>query len=274
MKIEQLHVVITGATGGIGEWLAQLLSRRGAHIIAIARNQQRLHELVNKLQPHRQHPHLYFCCDIADRDQRNHLIDALQALQPQPNYLINLAGSGGLHLFEQETTEQIEQTLLTNINATLLLTRQLLPIFRRQTEAGIINVGSIFGSIGYPGYVSYCTSKFAIRGFSEALQRELADSAIGVKYFAPRATKTDFNSAQARALNRALSNREDEPSFVAEELIALLDSHKHQRFLGWPERFFVWLNQVAPMLVGRALRQQLSTIKHYAMTSISRGETP
>lgn len=272
MKIDQLHVIITGATGGIGQWLATLLSQRGARIIAIARNQQKLHEMIGSLPAHPLHPHLFFSCDIADQAQRDQLFDNLNQLEAKPNYLINLAGTGGLALFEKETAQSINQTLQLNINASLLLTHQLLPLLRQQNEAGIINVGSIFGSIGYPGYVSYCTTKFAMRGFSEALQRELADSNIHVKYFAPRATKTDFNSTQARALNHALNNHEDEPASVAEQLVAMIDSRQQRRFLGWPERFFVWLNHVAPFLVSRALRQKLSTIKHFALTPTNAGD--
>ncbi len=271
MKIEDLNIIITGATGGIGHWLATLLSHHGARVIAIGRNQEKLQTLIEHLTPPPQGQHTYFCCDITDKHQRQMLIEKLQQYKPSPNYLINLAGYGGLTLFEQEPVKHIEQTLLVNVTATVLLTQQLLPLLKQQAAAGIVNVGSIFGNIGHPGYVSYCTSKFAIRGFSESLQRELSDSAIDVKYFAPRATKTDFNSQQARALNKALKNSEDEPAVVAEQLLAFIQNHNPRRLLGWPERFFVWLNNAAPSLVSRALQQQLPTIKKFAVSNT--GET-
>jgi short-subunit dehydrogenase len=62
----------------------------------------------------------------------------------------------------------------------------------------VVNVGSTYGSIGYPGYASYCATKFALRGFSEALRRELADTRVGVLYVAPRATRTSMNSPRRK----------------------------------------------------------------------------
>ena len=78
-----------------------------------------------------------------------------------------------------------------------------------------MNVGSIMGYLGYPGHAAYCASKFALRGFSEALRRELADSPVRVLYLAPRATRTAMNGAGICALNAELGVAMDEPAAVA-----------------------------------------------------------
>ena len=73
---------------------------------------------------------------------------------------------------------------------------------RAQPEARILNIGSVFGSIGYPGYAVYSATKFAMRGFTEALRRELSDTRIKVHYCAPRATRTGINTSRGRADER------------------------------------------------------------------------
>jgi short-subunit dehydrogenase len=144
------------------------------------------------------------------------------------------------------------------------LTRRLLPLLLAQPAARIVNVGSIFGYLGYPGHAAYCASKFALRGFSEALRRELADGPVQVTYFAPRATRTAMNGAAMCALNAELGVVMDPPESVAGALVALLEKPASERPLGMPERLFAWLNQVTPRLVDRALLRQLPVIRRYA----------
>ena len=87
------------------------------------------------------------------------------------------------------------------------LTRALLPTLRSQPASAILNIGSVFGSLGYPGFTAYSATKFALRGFTEALRREMADSKIGVHYFAPRATKTGAVSSCPVALVLTTTSR-------------------------------------------------------------------
>jgi short-subunit dehydrogenase len=126
-------------------------------------------------------------------------------------------------------------------------------------------VGSAFGSIGHPGFTGYCATKFGLRGFTEALQRELADSGIQVKYFAPRATETTINSSDVVQLNQQLGNSMDSPKWVAEQLMKQLKSNELRRFLGWPERIFVRLNGVFPALVDMGLKSKLTLIELMAV---------
>ena len=146
----------------------------------------------------------------------------------------------------------------------MLLVQALLPLLHREPQAAVVNIGSTFGSIGHPGFSAYCASKFGLRGFSEALARELADTGIVVSYLAPRATQTDLNSAAVVDFNHAAGNAVDPPAVVAAAVLDMLRTGQTRRWLGWPERFFAWLNQAFPSLVDRALRSQLGLIKSHA----------
>jgi short-subunit dehydrogenase len=146
----------------------------------------------------------------------------------------------------------------------MLLTRRLLPLLQSRKAATIVNVGSIYGYLGYPGFASYSASKFALRGFSEALRRELADGPVRVVYFAPRATQTPLNSAALVALNEQLGTAMDPPAKVARALMRLLRRPRRERLLGMPERLFARINQWSPGLVDAGLRRQLETIRTHA----------
>ena len=132
-------------------------------------------------------------------------------------------------------------------------------------EAAIVNMGSTFGSIGHPGFAVYCAGKFGLRGFSEALRRELSDTSVQVYYLAPRATRTDMNSAAVVQLNKELGNAMDDPQVVVGHVLRLLTgSAGGDYFVGWPEKLFVRINGLLPAIVDRALGKQLATIKRLA----------
>ena len=122
----------------------------------------------------------------------------------------------------------------------------------------------MFGSIGYPGYVAYSATKFAVRGFTEALRRELADSNVAVKYLAPRATRTAMNPASVEEMNARLGVTMDSADRVASELVVLLQGRKHSAVVGWPEKAFARINALLPGIVDRAVRGQLPLIREFA----------
>jgi short-subunit dehydrogenase len=152
----------------------------------------------------------------------------------------------------------------TNMLSPMLLCQSLVPLLKQREQAAIVNIGSIFGSIGHPGFTAYCATKFGLRGFTEALQRELADSSVRVSYLAPRATRTDLNSEAVTALNEALGNATDTPEHVAAELMRVLGQKRRQRYMGWPESLFVRLNGLFPGLVHNALTRKLHIIRQHA----------
>ena len=259
MQLTGKTILVTGATGGIGSEVSRMLAAKGAKLVLNCMNPGLLATLQEELGGN----HLMVVADVSVPEGRQAIMDACHAAGGI-DALINLAGILNFNLFEAQTEAVINRILQINTVAPILLTRLLLPQLRERPEARILNVGSIFGSIGHPGFVAYCASKAALKTFSEALARELADSHVSVAYIAPRATETPLNSAKVTALNVALGNKCDTPAHVAAEIVALLESKQRLRYLGWPEQLFVRVNALLPAIVHSALVKKLSIIKHHA----------
>lgn len=262
MQLSDCRVVLTGASGGIGLALAEHLCASGAQVLAVSRTSKNYDQLL-KAYPERLH---LVCADLLKREGRIAVTEAARKLGGV-NLLLNAAGVNRFALLEQFDDDDIEQMLSLNVLATLQLTRGMLPILRNQPHGLIVNVGSIYGSIGYPGYAVYCASKFALRGFSEALRRELADTSVNVLYVAPRATRTTMNSPAAMALSDALKSGIDEPQSVAQQVLRAISNDFNELYLGWPEKLFVRLNGIFPNIVDHELRKQLPIIRRFTQST-------
>lgn len=259
MQLPECRILLTGATGGIGQPLAERLAHGGARLLLAGRDARHLDALAGRCQGRAE----TVCADITGGDGREAVLQAARRMGGV-NLLINAAGVNRFGLLEQQDDAALAALLQLNVTATLQLTRALLPMLRQQERAMVVNIGSTFGSIGYPGYAAYCASKFALRGFSEALRRELADTRVGVLYVAPRATRTAMNAPGVVAMNEALKVAMDEPDQVAEAVAAAIVREREELYLGWPEKLFVRLNGLLPRLVDQALRKQLPVIQRFA----------
>lgn len=265
MQLSASQVILTGATGGLGQAMVAALCAQGARVLVVGRQDQALQALVERF------PQQVSClqADLCQSADRAEVVSRARQFKGF-NLLINAAGINHFGLFEQMPEAQIETVLQTNLTATLQLTHALLPLLRTQPRACVVNIGSTFGSIGYPGFSVYCASKFALRGFSEALRRELADTRVGVLYLAPRATRTTMNTAAVQAMNARLQVSMDSPEWVAERLVKALANDLREVHLGFPERLLVRLNGLLPDLLDRVLKRQLPTIREYAQPIATR----
>jgi len=261
MKLLNKTLLITGASGGIGTQTAQLLAKQGCTLILVGRNKTVLNKLLVELNKASEQQHKAVAADLGTRQGR----EAVVQHAPKTDGLINLAGVNQLAMFENMSDTEITHIISSNLTAPMLLTRDFIPHLASRDEAVILNVGSILGSIGIPGSIAYCASKFGLRGFSEALKRELADTSIKVSYVAPRATATKMNDGAISSLNDKLGNNTDTPDVVALAIVnALQSKYAVNRYLGWPEKLFVRINALFPNLVDGSLIKQLAIIKKYA----------
>lgn len=263
MKVNNKTILITGASGGIGQSIARVLAEHGAKLLLSGRNAESLIQLRSQLCNPEQHD--VVAADITTEEGRYKLLDHCVAEKNGIDVLINNAGISGFEFLENQKSCIIEKIIDTNLLSPILLTKLLLPLLRTKPQAAIINIGSSFGSIGYPGFAAYCSSKFGLHGFTEALRREISDSSIKVSYLAPRATHTAINNNSVVSMNEKLGNAMDKPEVVALAVLKTIEKESIiEKFIGWPEQLFVRINGVLPALVDSSLKKQLETVRQFA----------
>ncbi|MDP5144491.1 SDR family oxidoreductase [Rheinheimera baltica] len=253
-KLDDKRILLTGATGGIGQAVLQQLLVCGAKVIITGRDSLMLNKLAG-LAPEKINT---FAGDLTDDATRR----ALLAYCQQLGGIDMLINNAGISQFSAANDQQLQTLVNTNLLSPMLLTQLFLPMLRL-TKGTILNVGSTFGSIGYAGFTGYCATKFGLRGYTEALKRELADTGVRVLYLAPRATRTAINSPQVDALNQALGQGVDTADFVAKALVEQLQGGRPRRFLGMAENVFVRVNALFPAVVDHALSGKLKQIKQF-----------
>lgn len=256
-------ILLTGATGGIGRQVALKLAAEGAELSLVCYDTAKLHALSDEVVIHGGKAHI-IVADFNHAHAAQGVADAALAKMYRVDMLINAAGILDFVLFQQQSAERIAQMVQVNLTVPMQLTRALLPAFISRNSGQIVNIGSIFGSIGFPHYTSYSATKFAMRGFSQALRRELTGRDIAVTYIAPRAVKTPLNDAAANAMHQATNTALDEPEFVAEKIIEAIKRGNRDTYIGQPESFFAWLNGFLPSLVSLGLKKQTAIAQAFA----------
>lgn len=260
MKLAEARLLVTGASGGIGAAIVHELVRASAEVLLTGRDAAALQRVARAADPSGARVAVV-AADLRRAEDRRALSDVARTWHGGVNVLVNNAGVADAGLFVEGRAEDLERAFAVNALAPMHLCRAMLPHFLRLGDAHIVNVGSVFGAIAYPGHAVYSASKFALRGFTEALRRELADTGVRVHYLAPRTTRTRFNDAAVDALNAELGVATDAPERVAVSVRRLLERELPELVVGWPEKLFVRINALLPRLVDRSLRAQLPAIR-------------
>lgn len=242
-------MLLTGASGGIGQAMTLALQARGCAVLGVSR------------QPQRGGP-TWLAADLTSTQGVAEVSQAAAAWGA--NVLVHAAGQPAFGSLADTTPEQMDQVLRCNLWAPMALTRALLPHLAQQPQARVVFVGSVLARIGVPGFSLYGASKAGLHGFAEALRRELADTAVRVQILAPRGTRTAFNSRAVTAYNDATGSAMDPPDAVAQALLALLAGADAERFIGWPERLALRLNALAAPLLDAAFRKHSRHLRQAA----------
>lgn len=182
MELKDKIAVITGANKGIGLECVNQLLEQGAVVYGICRSGCST-----------QHAN-YTClkADVGNLEQVNAAFDTILEKRGRVDVLINNAGLGYFGYCEDISVEQWQELFNTNVNGIFYCTRRVLPGMKAQGLGHIVNIASIAGLEGYQQVSAYCATKFAVRGFSDALYKEVRDFGVKVTCVYPGSVKTDF----------------------------------------------------------------------------------
>jgi short-subunit dehydrogenase len=240
MRLKGTKVFLTGGAGGIGQLVARNLLKGGAKLTVLDRSEGLPYEAE------------FIKGDLSTIQGINAAGAAIAATEP--DILINLAGVQHFGPLDAQSDEHLELTYLVNLVAPALLTKDVLPGMKARGRGQIVNIGSIFGSIGFANFVTYSSAKAGLRTFSEALRRELDGSSIIVTYIAPRAVKTGLSNGSAMMdYAKITSMNMDKPEYTARKIVSAIKGSRKDVYIGFPESLFVRVNSLLPRVVDAAL---------------------
>jgi len=180
--------IITGTSQGFGRDLVRVALDRGDRVVATSRDPQK----VNSAFPGSSDWLLALPMDLRDAKQIAGVADAAIKRFGRIDVLVNNAGHGLLGALEEANEEEIKNVFEINVFGLIRVTQAVLPHMRKQRSGHIVNLSSIGGLIGIPGWGCYNATKFAVEGISEALFHELKPLGIGVTIVEPGPFRTDF----------------------------------------------------------------------------------
>ena len=183
--------LVTGATGGIGESIAQLLHAQGANVIISGTREEKLAEIAANYSERMQ----ILPCNLKDRSAVSELAGKAEELAGQVDILVNNAGITRDNLYMRMKDDEWDDVIAVNLTATFTLIRGVLRGMMKRRYGRIVNIASISGIIGNPGQANYAASKAGMVGMTKSLAREVAERGITANCIAPGFISTPMTEA-------------------------------------------------------------------------------
>jgi short-subunit dehydrogenase len=246
-------VLITGASSGFGMDAARLFAREGCSVILAARRIDRLQELAAAIQKEGGEA-FAVPVDVAEREEIEIMIQTVLDLYGHVDILFNNAGFGRLAWHENMSPERdIETQIDVNLLGVIQVTRAILPYMLERRSGHIINMSSVAGWIAPPTYTVYSASKYGVRGFTDALRREVVPFGIHVSGIYPGPAKTEFGQHSGSHPMKTSALRRYFRSMSSEEVAArVVELAKHPRravIMPWYYHIAIWADWYMPWLV-------------------------
>lgn len=255
--LENRRILLTGASRGVGRELALQLARRHARLLLVARSGEVLQPLVAELVAEGANSAEALIGDVTRAEFRAEIIAKVQAEWQAIDVLVNNAGVSAHGHFDGHDEGILRKIMEVNFYAPTELTRLSLPLLAQSDDALIVNLGSILGHRGMPYNSEYSASKFALRGWSEALRTELHGRGIDVLLVSPGTIDTEFFS-HLLATSDALpwgKQKGISPAAAARQIVRAIELRRTEIYPNWRGRLLVAVNRWAPRLVDRVMNR-------------------
>jgi short-subunit dehydrogenase len=191
VEIDGAKMMVTGASSGIGAALAPLLAERGATVGLVARRADRLAAVLAACQVHRPASRMWVA-DLGDTDAAEALAVRAWDEMGGIDVLVNNAAVPRRRRVTDLTVDEVRDTMAVNFEAPVRMSLALLPRMLERDRGMVVNVSSFGGRAGILGEAAYCASKFALAGWSEAMQLDLWDTGVDVRLVLPGAIDTEI----------------------------------------------------------------------------------
>src|SRR3984957_2266738 len=259
--IQRLHVLITGASQGIGRALAEEAAARGARVLAAARSGPLLAELAASIRA-RGGVIETVEADVTDAEGRSRMVQAAEQHFGGLDVLVNNAGIGATGHFADAGPERLRKIMEVNFFGLTETTRSCLPLLKQGRTPAVVNISSIAGKRGIPARSEYSASKFAVQGFSEALRAELAKDGIDVLVICPGFTATNFsqNMIERKALIQYDHLRGMTSEQVALATLKAIEKGKNEIHLTFQGKLVALVSKFFPRIADRIAKRKVRAL--------------
>lgn len=224
------HVVITGASSGIGAQLAIKVAKHGGRPILLARSKEKLANLCNTIKAQTGIDCHYYQLDVSDFTQVKIVMETVVQEFGHIDILVNNAGFGVFETFSDADFTEITEMFAVNVLGLMACTKAVLPHMIERGSGHIINVASQAGKIATPKSSVYSATKHAVLGFTNSLRMELADQNIYVSAVNPGPIATNFFDRADKSRNYVKNVQKYmlESEVVADKMIELMMRPKRE----------------------------------------------
>jgi short-subunit dehydrogenase len=257
-------LLVTGASSGIGEAVARLFAEEGYRISMGARRLERLQAVAQDIESAGGQS-ITIQSDLTIFEDIQRLISETLDQFGKIDVLLNNAGFGRIKWLEElDPMEDIQAQIQLNLITTILVAREVLPHMIQRREGHIINMGSMGGLVASPTYTVYSASKFGVRGFTEALRREVGVYGLHVSGIYPGAVNTEFKQHAGidRKTGRTTpASLQLQPGDVARAVLSVVRRPRRELIIPWQMRLTVWMNILFPGIVDRIIESRFTSLE-------------
>ncbi len=257
-------VLITGASSGIGRAAAIEFGKLGANVVLVARTEERLKQVENRLKEFNNITAVACSCDVSNREDVAEMSKAVFEKFSSVDILVNNAGFAIYDSVAELSIDDIESQMGTNYFGTIYCIKAFLPSMLEKKSGHIVNVASLAASFGLPGIASYCASKFAVLGFSEGLKHELKDTGVGITVVSPIMVRTEFFDHPSFEMMPKYSPASLDPKTVAKAILRASNSSRLEIAVPSIARVAVWLKHTFPFFINPVLGKSFKNQPGYS----------
>lgn len=229
-RLQDKVIVITGASSGIGEELAMQAAECGAIPVLIARTEEKLRALKQKIETTYRTSCYYYVLDVCNEEEVDRVFTQVFQDIGSIDILVNNAGFGVFKTFVDASVQEVKNMFDVNVFGLVACTKAVLPYMIERNSGHIVNIASLAGKIATPKSSAYAATKHAVLGFTNSLRMELTSTNITVTAINPGPIDTNFHTIadESGTYIKSVERYILKPHYVAQQIVKAIETKKRE----------------------------------------------
>ncbi|MFK4413819.1 MULTISPECIES: SDR family NAD(P)-dependent oxidoreductase [Bacillus] len=261
-RLQNKVIVITGASSGIGEQVAMQVAEQGATPVLMARTEEKLKALAEKIKETYNTPCYYYVLDVSEEMEVQSVFSKVLQEVGRIDILVNNAGFGIFKTFEDASMDEVKDMFQVNVFGLVACMKAVLPYMVKRNEGHIINIASLAGKIATPKSSAYAATKHAVLGFTNSLRMELSSTNIFVTAINPGPIDTNFFEIadQSGTYVKNMGRYMLKPTYVAEQIVKSMQTKKREvnlpKWMGIGPKLYALFPGLFERVAGKSLNKK------------------